>query len=63
MRKFAIISAAALTLGTLATTAADARPRGYYGHGYAPHAGYGYGHRGRRGIGTGAAVGLGIAGL
>ncbi len=42
MRKFAIISAAALTLGTLATTAADARPRGYYGHGYAPHAGDGY---------------------
>ncbi len=67
MRKFAILSVAAVSMAALTATAADARPRGYYGgHGYAPHAGYGYGggyRGGRRGIGTGAAVGLGIAGL
>ena len=64
MRKIAIASVAALSLGAFAATSADARPRGYYGHGYAPHYGHGYGgYRGRRGIGTGAAVGLGIAGL
>ena len=61
MRKLVAISAAALTLGTLVSTAADARPRGYYGHGHY-HGGYAY-RGGRRGINTGAAVGLGIAGL
>ena len=64
MRKLALITAAAtMAVGSLAaTTGAEARP---YGYGY--HGG-GYGHQGyyrggRRGIGTGAAVGLGIAGL
>ncbi|GJE61885.1 hypothetical protein [Methylobacterium trifolii] len=65
MRKIAILSATALSIAALTATAADARPRGYYGGGYGHHAyGGGYGYRGgRRGIGTGAAVGLGIAGL
>ena len=58
MRKFALVTAAAaLALGSIATTtSAEARPgyRGGYNGGY-------YG--GRRGIGTRAAVGLGIAGL
>ena len=69
MRKFALVSAALISLGTLTATSADARPwgRGGYGHGYGHyHGGYGprayYGGH-RRGIGTGAAVGLGIAGL
>ena len=60
MRKIGIIAtAAAMAIGSVAaTTGAEARPYGYHG-GYG-----GYGHyRGRRGIGTGAAIGLGIAGL
>jgi hypothetical protein len=63
MRKIALVSALTLSLGALALpTAADAGPRG---HGYGKHYGHGgYAYRGgRRGIGTGAAVGLGIAGL
>ncbi|HEX8373558.1 MAG TPA: hypothetical protein VF606_00075, partial [Geminicoccaceae bacterium] len=69
MRNIAIVSALTLSLGAMAfSTAADARPRGYgYGNGGYAQGGYGrgYAHRGggRRGIGTGAAVGLGIAGL
>ncbi|SFL31455.1 hypothetical protein [Methylorubrum salsuginis] len=71
MRKLALVTAALLSVGTLtATTSADARPGrgwghhhhggGYYGGGYGRGAYYG---GRRRGIGTGAAVGLGIAGL
>lgn len=68
MRKFALLSAAALTLGTL-SLGGTAQAQGY-GHGYrgggfvnrGPVAGYGY-RGGRRGISTGAAVGLGVAGL
>lgn len=79
MRKFAILAAAALSLGALGATGAEAR--GGYGHGYG-HAyghghGYGRGYRGgyangygnrgyygrRRGISTGAAIGLGAVGL
>ncbi len=62
MRKFALLTAAAtLALGSVAaTTGAEARPYGFHGGGYAHHGYYG---GGRRGIGTGAAVGLGIAGL
>ncbi len=62
MRKIGIIAtAAAMAIGSVAaTTGAEARPWGYHG-GYG---GYGHGYyRGRRGIGTGAAIGLGIAGL
>lgn len=61
MRKLTLVTAAAaLTLGSIAATgSAEARPYGFRGGGYG-HQGY-YG--GRRGIGTGAAVGLGIAGL
>lgn len=74
MRKLALISALTFSLGGLAAaTSAEAGPRGHgYGHGGYGH-GHAYGHRGygrgyayggrRRGIGTGAAVGLGIAGL
>lgn len=73
MRKLALLSAAALTLGTMGF-AGGAQAQGYYGHGYrgAGYGGYetrGYADRpyayrgGRRGISTGAAVGLGIAGL
>ncbi len=68
MRKLALVTAALISVGTLATTSAEARP---YGRGYGHHHGHyhgGYGPRAyyggrRRGIGTGAAVGLGIAGL
>lgn len=60
MRKLAIVTAAALSMGALAAAPADARP-GYRGGGHGYHGGYA--HRGGRGIGTGAAVGLGIAGL
>ncbi|MEE7503606.1 hypothetical protein ACLBXO_25570 [Methylobacterium sp. C33D] len=62
MRKIGIIATAAvMALGSVAvTSSAEARPYGYHG-GYG---GYGHGYyRGRRGIGTGAAIGLGIAGL
>ena len=57
MRKLALVTAALISVGTLTATSADARP---YGRGYGPRAYYG---GRRRGIGTGAAVGLGIAGL
>ena len=60
MRKLAIVTAAVLSMGALAAAPADARP-GYRGGGHGYHGGYA--HRGGRGIGTGAAVGLGIAGL
>lgn len=69
MRKLALVTAALISVGTLTTTSADARPGrgwghhhhgGYYGGGYGRGAYYG---GRRRGIGTGAAVGLGIAGL
>lgn len=68
MRKLALVTAALISVGTLTTTSAEARP---YGRGYGHHHGHyhgGYGPRAyyggrRRGIGTGAAVGLGIAGL
>ena len=43
-----------------ATTGAEARPYGFHGGYGGYHGGY---YRGRRGIGTGAAIGLGIAGL
>lgn len=68
MRKLALVTAAVISVGTFTATSADARPYGRgYGHHYGHyHGGYGprayYGGR-RRGIGTGAAVGLGIAGL
>ena len=63
MRNIAIVSALTLSLGAMAfSTAADARPRGH-GYGHGGHGGYAYRGGGRRGIGTGAAVGLGIAGL
>ncbi|GJE38432.1 hypothetical protein [Methylobacterium persicinum] len=63
MRKFAIIAAAAtMAVGSIAaTTGAEARPYGFHG-GYGGYGHHGY-YGGRRGIGTGAAVGLGIAGL
>ncbi|GJE57392.1 hypothetical protein [Methylobacterium thuringiense] len=67
MRKLAITLTAALSLGALAAVPADARPgyRGGHGGYYGGHRGYHGGYVGRRGrgIGTGAAVGLGIAGL
>ncbi|GLS43462.1 hypothetical protein [Methylobacterium brachythecii] len=56
MRKIAFATIAALGIATLAAPAADARP-GMRGGSYAG------GHARRGGIGTGAAVGLGIAGL
>ncbi|MGY2049510.1 hypothetical protein [Methylobacterium sp. JK268] len=69
MRKIALLSAAVLSLGTVVTASAPAQARDGYGYGYGrgfqgrPYAGgYGYRHE-RRGLSTGAAVGLGVAGL
>ena len=70
MRKFALLSAAVFALGTMGfTSGAQAQGYGYRGGGYGGYesrgpVGRSYGDRGgRRGISTGAAVGLGIAGL
>ncbi len=63
MRKIALISAAALSLGAMSVSSAQAQRLHGYGAPGAPY-GYGRGYEGRRrGISPGAAVGLGIAGL
>lgn len=64
MRRLAIASALLVAAGAATVTTADARP---FGRGYGGYNGGGYAYRGggygRRGLSTGAAVGLGIAGL
>ncbi len=66
MRKLLLATTVALSTGAMMAPVAEAGPygRGWgHGGGYGHyHGGYGGGY-GRRGIGSGAAIGLGIAGL
>ncbi|MBP1179873.1 hypothetical protein [Methylobacterium sp. PvR107] len=74
MRKLALISALALSVGAIGATGAQAQGYGYGGGYGGHHGGYGrgydrgyggqrdFGYRRHRGISTGAAIGLGIAG-
>jgi hypothetical protein len=73
MRKLALISALALSVGAIGATGAQAQGYGYGSYG-GHHGGYGrgygraygghrdFGYRRHRGLSTGAAIGLGIAG-